>query len=204
MNTTLKFFKLRLANLRRLPLFKNKFGTIAHSKSDGSDWSPAQWFQAAVGEMGETARVRLDYEMGIIDRDEYERLIQDETPDVMIYWDLFNARALDVTRSVEVPRVDLVPSHAQMLMCAMAYIGEYANTRKKLDRGDVPVDEFISVRNDKLNMAITWLIRLLDADPMVNHMDVVVEAHPEDIDLGQATINKFNKVSDRISCIVRL
>lgn len=204
MNATLKFFKLRLANMRRLPLFKNKLGAIAHSRADGSDWSPAQWFQAAVGEMGETARVRLDYEAGIIERDEYVRLITKEVPDVQIYWDLFAARALDVTRSVGLSRGVLVPSHATMLMGVMAFIGEYANARKKLDRGDTPVDEFLTIRTDKLNMAITLLTRLAETDPMVNHTDVVTEAHPFGIDLGQATVDKLNEVSDRVGCEVKL
>ncbi len=49
----LTFHQLRLANLRRLPLYKNKRGEPAHSQPDGSDWSEADWMVAVVGEVGE-------------------------------------------------------------------------------------------------------------------------------------------------------
>jgi hypothetical protein len=36
----LTFNALRGANAARLPQFKNKHGELAHSKPDGSDWTP--------------------------------------------------------------------------------------------------------------------------------------------------------------------
>lgn len=60
----LSFRTLRAANLRRLPEFKNRQGKPAHSDPEGRDWSPAQWLQAVVGELGEYANVRKKYERG--------------------------------------------------------------------------------------------------------------------------------------------
>lgn len=62
----LTFNTLRQANKARLPTFKNAKGERAHSTDDGSDWSPAQWLQALVGEVGEFANLRKKYERGDI------------------------------------------------------------------------------------------------------------------------------------------
>jgi NTP pyrophosphatase (non-canonical NTP hydrolase) len=79
---------LRRANLARLPRFKNKHGELAHSKSDGSDWSPAQWLQAVVGELGEYANVRKKFERGDLTATEFKELAGKELADVMIYFDI--------------------------------------------------------------------------------------------------------------------
>lgn len=74
--------------LRRLPTFRNAKGEIAHSKADGSDWTPAQWLQAIVGELGEYANVRNKYERGDINKGEFLVLAAKELADVQIYLDL--------------------------------------------------------------------------------------------------------------------
>jgi len=84
----LDFDTLRKANEARLPLFKNKHGNLAHSKSDGSDWSPAQWLQAVVGELGEYANFRKKYERGDITKEEFSVEAEKELADVIIYLDL--------------------------------------------------------------------------------------------------------------------
>lgn len=61
----LSFNTLGAANKARLPHFKNSKGERAHSKQDGSDWSPAQWLQAVCGELGEYANARKKFERGI-------------------------------------------------------------------------------------------------------------------------------------------
>lgn len=114
----LTFNALRRANMARLPLFKNKHGELAHLKADGSDWSPAQWLQALVGELG-----------------------------------------------------------------------EYANIRKKFERGDLSVKEFIEAAASEL------------ADVQC-YLDIL--AAQLGIDLGQATKDKWNKVSERVGCNLRL
>jgi NTP pyrophosphatase (non-canonical NTP hydrolase) len=87
-NDGLTFNMLRVANTARLPEFKNKHGGLAHSKSDGSDWSPAQWLQAVVGELGEYANLRKKFERGDIDAAEFWREARDELADVATYLDI--------------------------------------------------------------------------------------------------------------------
>ena len=84
----LSFRELREVNIRRLPLFKNKHGRLAHSKSDGSDWSPAQWLQAVVGELGEYANIRKKFERGDLSETEFKIEAVNELADVQIYLDL--------------------------------------------------------------------------------------------------------------------
>lgn len=84
----LTFKALRDANTARLPLFKNKYGAMAHSKADGSDWSPAQWLQAVVGEIGEYANLRKKFERGDVDRETFQREAADELADVVTYLDI--------------------------------------------------------------------------------------------------------------------
>lgn len=84
----LTFQTLRDANVARLPLFKNKHGDLAHAKPDGSDWSPAQWLQAIVGELGEYANKRKKFERGDLTLEEFTEEAKSELADVMIYLDL--------------------------------------------------------------------------------------------------------------------
>ena len=84
----LTFAQLRDANIRRLPQFKNKHGQIAHSKPDGSDWTPAQWLQAVIGELGEYANIRKKYERGDLGNSEFSNEAADELADVLIYLDI--------------------------------------------------------------------------------------------------------------------
>ena len=93
--STLTFDQLRRANKLRLPEFLNGRGEPAHSKSDGSDWSPAQWLQAVVGELGEFANIRKKYERGDIDHADYSILARKELADVQTYLDILALRALD-------------------------------------------------------------------------------------------------------------
>lgn len=90
---SLSFDTLREANIRRLPLFRNRHGDIAHSNPDGSDWSPAQWLQATVGELGEYANVRKKFERGDIeDEFQFRELAKRELADVATYLDLLAFR----------------------------------------------------------------------------------------------------------------
>lgn len=84
----LTFSELRKANIGRLPQFKNRKGEPAHTESDGSDWSPAQWLQAVVGELGEYSNLRKKFERGDIDREEFQEEAAKELADVQIYLDL--------------------------------------------------------------------------------------------------------------------
>lgn len=84
----LTFSMLRVANRARLPQFKNKHGEPAHAKSDGSDWSPAQWLQAMMGELGEYANFRKKFERGDITQEKFKYEATKELADVQIYLDL--------------------------------------------------------------------------------------------------------------------
>ena len=84
----LTFNTLRGGNIARLPEFRNANGGRAHSKDDGSDWSPAQWLQAVVGELGEYANMRKKVERGDFTMDEARPKIADELADVVIYLDI--------------------------------------------------------------------------------------------------------------------
>lgn len=93
--TTLNFAALRSANIARLPTFRNKHGDLAHSKADGSDWAPAQWLQAVVGELGEYANIRKKFERGDLTLAEYREAAAKELADVQTYLDLLALRCLD-------------------------------------------------------------------------------------------------------------
>ncbi len=84
-NNGVTWKELDAANAARLPEFRNNLGKIAHSKSDGSDWSPAQWLQAVVGELGEYANFRKKFERGDISADEFHLEASNELADVVIY-----------------------------------------------------------------------------------------------------------------------
>lgn len=88
----LSFRTLRAANRERLPHFKNRHGVLAHDKADGSDWTPAQWLQAVVGELGEYANVRKKFERGDLTAAEFTELAADELADVQTYLDILAAQ----------------------------------------------------------------------------------------------------------------
>ncbi len=88
MTDGLTFRTLRDANKKRLPLFKNAKGGRAHTKDDGSDWSPASWLQAVVGELGEYANLRKKVERGDMTMKEARPALADELADVVIYLDI--------------------------------------------------------------------------------------------------------------------
>lgn len=88
MTDGLTFNALRGANRARLPQFRNRHGQLAHSKPDGSDWSPAQWLQAVLGELGEYANLRKKYERGDVDDSAFKAGAAKELADVVTYIDI--------------------------------------------------------------------------------------------------------------------
>ena len=90
--SSLTFDQLRAANRARLPQFKNKFGESAHSSTDGSDWSDAQWLQALVGEVGEYANLRKKYDRGDIGPGTFHTEAAKELADIQTYLDLLAFR----------------------------------------------------------------------------------------------------------------
>ena len=101
MTNKLTFNALRGANTARLPQFRNKHGALAHSKADGSDWSPAQWLQAVVGELGEYANLRKKFERGDVDAATFKNEAAKELADVVTYLDILAMRlGIDLGQSV--------------------------------------------------------------------------------------------------------
>jgi len=198
----LSFSTLREANRARLPLFKNGLGDPAHSKPDGSDWSPAQWLQAMIGEIGEWAQIRIDFEEGKIGFEEYRDKCRKELADVQTYFDLLCSRALD---KVVDPSDHGGISPAQSLMHVVANLGAYANERKKFERNDHTYGEYGRRSNPFLQAADHALgnlafihSRLAGEDPS-DKVDVV---DPNGVDIAEAVEEKFNAVSHRVRCNV--
>jgi NTP pyrophosphatase (non-canonical NTP hydrolase) len=91
----LTFNTLRGANTARLPEFKNAKGQKAHSKDDGSDWSPGEWVCAVTGELGELANIIKKVKRGDMSLEEARPSIAKELADVVTYLDIL-AMQLDV------------------------------------------------------------------------------------------------------------
>lgn len=101
-NNGITWKNLAEANIKRIPEFKNKHGELAHSEADGSDWSPAQWLQAVVGELGEYANIRKKYERGDLTAEEFEKEAGKELADVIIYLSILGCRlGIDLDKSVK-------------------------------------------------------------------------------------------------------
>lgn len=101
MTDGLTFNVLREANIRRLPVFKNKHGEWAHSEVDGSDWSLAQWYEAMSGECGEYANLHKKFVRGDIKEEEFKQKAAKELADVLIYLDLLAFRiGIDLGKAV--------------------------------------------------------------------------------------------------------
>lgn len=92
---------LREANAHRLPQFRDRHGNLAHSEPDGSDWSPAEWLQAVVGELGEFANLAKKVRRGDYTLDEKRHDLGEELADVIIYLDILAAQyGIDLSQSV--------------------------------------------------------------------------------------------------------
>lgn len=188
---------LRAANINRLPEFKNKQGGLAHTKPDGSDWTVAQWLQAVVGELGEFCAVRIEYECGKLSTAEYEIAAGKELADILTYLDILALRALD---SYEEPHGFMDTSPAQRLMDTLASLGEYANARKKYERGDYNRKQYLEAATPFLNGAAGKMEHLAaralhtEKDPDSYAPSIAGKG----INLGRETIEKFNEVSQRV------
>jgi NTP pyrophosphatase (non-canonical NTP hydrolase) len=79
MTDGLTFRTLRDANKKRVPYFHD-----AHA----APWTPAQWLQAVVGELGEYANLRKKVERGDFTLAEALPELANELADVVIYLDI--------------------------------------------------------------------------------------------------------------------
>lgn len=132
----LTFDTLRAANILRIPQYKNKHGLLVHSQDDGSDWSPAQWLQAIIGELGEYANWRKKFERGDINLSEFTLHASKELADVQTYLDILAMRCLDHAGGCDVVWVDGCEKHV-----------EYYQTVNQpgIDLGQATIDKFNEV-----------------------------------------------------------
>jgi len=93
-STKLTFEELLIANVERLPHFKNCHGDPAHSLPDGSDWSPNDWMTAVAGEVGEAANLLKKFRRGDMswDNEEHVEDLAGELADVQCYLSLLAFR----------------------------------------------------------------------------------------------------------------
>ena len=205
----LTFKTLRAANVERLPQFKTREGAAAHAQRDGSDWTPAQWFQALVGELGEVAEIMLmrrdsPEEM---DSDTFRLCIRNELADVACYLDLLALRVLDQTGPA-----NWKDSPAEMLLVVMAETGKFADDRKKFDRGEFTDDGAQRAHQQRSLRRLTLAIQGLAKIKQVYESQmqwrsalqchVTIAAHQSGVDLGGAIVRKFNAVSERVGADV--
>lgn len=193
---------LRAANTRRLPQFKNKHGVPAHAAPDGSDWNPAQWLQAFIGEVGEFCRARIQYEQGLITFEEYAVQAAKELADAQTYLDLLALRCLDVVKGDG--STGTRPDAAGYFLELIANLGEYANNRKKLDRGDHTPEQFRFMKQESLYSARVLLEHLHKHVHEHDKPLPVQQAHPHGVDLDRAVVDKFNEISNRVGAQVYL
>lgn len=211
MNNNLTLSALRNANMARIGQFKNKHGELAHKRSDGSDWSPAMWFVALMGEVGEFAKERVDFEEERITFAEYERRAPKELADIATYLDILATRSLDGEQTAS--RTNGNPTVPEQMMTVVAVLGMFSELLKKWVRGDTQTSEYAA--RGAVLMA-QFIRESEELAGMFKHScindDAFVQAGPADyhyvnrvgVDLGQAIEDKFNEVSDRIGCNIKL
>ena len=132
MTNGLTFNTLREANIARLPEFKNSKGELAHKKPDGSDWSPAQWLQAVMGELGEYANLRKKFERGDLSLEEFKAQGGKELADVQTYLDILSRRCLDTDDAVHPTGINL----GQVTMDKFNEISERVGSRVRVNADD--------------------------------------------------------------------
>lgn len=98
-------------------------------------------------------------------------------------------------------------SPAQWLQAVIGELGEYANIRKKYERGDLSHAEYAVLAAKELaDVQIYFDIlcqRALDqAGSPYGSNDEDYMPHPFGVNLAQAIIDKFNEVSDRVGAAV--
>lgn len=191
---------LQHATLERIAHFKNAQGALSYTREDGTDWSPADWLAAMLGEVGEFARERHLYETGQLNQATYAKLAPKELADIQTYLATVATRALDVTQ----PRNSFDRgSPSETLQEVVANLGEWANLNKKRLRGDLSAELQRAAGGPLLDRAIELLQALRD-DPFMLPSEPVTSADPNGVDLGEVTQAKFNEVSARIGAPLQI
>ena len=122
-NNPLTFDALRVANAHRLPQFRNAQGELAHTELDGSDWSPSDWLEAVIGEIGEYANWHKKYRRGDITAEEFRSHAAKELADVATYLDLLARRCLDLPGAPHPEGIDLGEAIIQKFNAVSTRVG---------------------------------------------------------------------------------
>jgi NTP pyrophosphatase (non-canonical NTP hydrolase) len=133
----LKFETLRKANLLRLPQFKNSLGLPAHSEPDGSDWSPADWMVAVVGELGEAANIMKKLRRGDFGTDKEApayvdamKMLEKEFADFITYADIMASQFdIDLGKAV----TDKFNEVSMRVGCEVFIIGRLNGVQEAVD-----------------------------------------------------------------------
>ena len=204
MNAPLTFDALRIANLQRVGRFTNNSGSLCHTNPDGSDWAPSDWFMALMGEIGELAEARsmlmLSASRGSAAEMRVRAIgVKHEIADVQTYLDLFAARTLDGNDHAD-------ETVQAKVMLAVMQLGAACNELKKMLRGDhQKVGAEARIEEQLLKAALTLInARALFMSDGIQRFPEIAFAPGLGVDLGAATREKFNMVSDRVGCEVKL
>lgn len=192
---SLPFATLRAANIKRLPMFKNRHGNLCHN-FDGSDWSLAQWLQALAGEAGEYANVRKKFDRADLNSEEFLQEAADELADIFVYADLFAFRC-----GIELGSIMPHGTFALNGEMVKRNLRAIERTPETIAESFLAMHETISrlakktleYRGDELHHKVKVAPKLLDF-----LMQLFVLAQVLDIDLGEAVQRKFNKTSDKV------
>lgn len=136
---------------------------------------------------GEFAEIRLKFDAGEMPATDFAREAAKELADVQIYLDLLARRSLDeIDISCAADDADV------QLLAVIAALGAYANLRKKFDHGDIDTVQFRAMTESRLEAAqhAFEAMRLDKGTPAPVH-----HTHPEGVDLGTATREKFNELT---------
>ena len=164
--------RLRTANLKRLPLFKNPKGETQHT---GNDWLVEDWLVATMGEVGEALNVIKKYRRDDFKTTEDFRIeLGKELADVVIYFDFVQYSFFQGDfRLLQIPDEDVVLKSRSHLSLAATGLSMYKRGDDVIGSAQTGVD--FGFNSARFVLAI-WLV--------ADHVG---------IDLEWAITNKFNR-----------
>lgn len=181
---------LREANMMRLPTHRNKRNELSHSEPDGSDWSPAQWQQAMVGELGEYANERKKYERGDWTWEEFIPLAASELSDTATYLDILASQHNIVftvaSLSAEyLPALPYPPERepAEWLRIFCGNLGSYSHYMESYGAGRMDARQHREGIERHLSAMMAILYQLFEL---------------YELNMADEIVTKFNHVSERI------
>lgn len=187
---------LRQANRMRIPQFKNAKGQASNTKSDGSDWSLAEWVNATLGELGETSNLLKKIRRGDFSLDYIKTELGKELADVISYLDIL-AMQLDVSLTCTPAQDITLLKQDNVILKIIINFGLASEIIQKIET----IKEYGQfVNNDDMNL-FRHELRQYFHQIVLGLQEL---AFIFNINLGQATIDKFNEVSNRVGSTIFL